>query len=377
MNESNNGYQFLYKGILIEEMDMDGCAKAMHKRDMDKYKKEKQKYDAYHDKTPGPDGKTNKERTNKNQEQQRKGLNSLGKFTASLAIGLVSGGAIHGIMGGGTAMSGITSLFTQGGAYFGKHLAYDVMKHAAQEAILGFNEAGSVAGGAAVEVIRGLMHENISFKDNVRMSILEQAEEMAKKSADMKSGMTAYLLTRTLQIAGEKGISNKALAKSLKKWNAMKKIKKQKQADPLSVTADTNVNESVSYSRVSMVKEFTDWASKRLKLENKPQIKIVKNESFSSNEQPSLGAFSPTTNEIYVVMENRLIADVLRTIAHEMVHQKQMEMGLMTGTNKDGRTGSAIENKANAVAGILLREYGKLKKEIYTESVKKKVLTRI
>jgi len=51
-----------------------------------------------------------------------------------------------------------------------------------------------------------------------------------------------------------------------------------------------------------------------------------------------------------------------------MVHRKQDEMGMIKDPIKDGSTGSPIENKANVVAGILLREYGKLNNKIYTES---------
>ena len=47
--------------------------------------------------------------------------------------------------------------------------------------------------------------------------------------------------------------------------------------------------------------------------------------------------------------------DVLRTLAHELVHWKQCQMG----EELDGADGSDAENQANAVAGIIMRRFGK------------------
>ncbi len=88
-----------------------------------------------------------------------------------------------------------------------------------------------------------------------------------------------------------------------------------------------------------------------------PKINLVGGGEFAEIKT-SLGGFDPETKEIYVATENRLTADILRTLAHEMVHRKQDEMGLVRNPNKDGMDGSPIENNAHAVAGILMREYG-------------------
>jgi hypothetical protein len=75
------------------------------------------------------------------------------------------------------------------------------------------------------------------------------------------------------------------------------------------------------------------------------------------------------TKEIFVVVDGRLTADICRTIAHEMVHRKQDELGLVRNEVKDGADGSPIENNAHAVAGILMREYGRINKQIYNEDI--------
>ena len=70
-----------------------------------------------------------------------------------------------------------------------------------------------------------------------------------------------------------------------------------------------------------------------------------------------------------VYCKNRNMADILRTIAHELVHHKQNELGMIKPGSGD--TGSDIENQANSLAGIILREYGKMNRLIYESKNKK------
>lgn len=71
----------------------------------------------------------------------------------------------------------------------------------------------------------------------------------------------------------------------------------------------------------------------------------------------SFGKQTPSDGIIRVVVINRNLADVLRTLAHELVHRKQqLEDRLYIGAGEDG---SDIENEANAEAGIIMRKFGK------------------
>ena len=54
---------------------------------------------------------------------------------------------------------------------------------------------------------------------------------------------------------------------------------------------------------------------------------------------------------------------MLETLAHEMVHQKQNELGLLEIDS--GETGSDIENEANACAGIIMRNFGEVVGNLY------------
>lgn len=78
------------------------------------------------------------------------------------------------------------------------------------------------------------------------------------------------------------------------------------------------------------------------------------------------GGYNPTDKCVYAIFEGRQLADVLRTIAHELVHQKQDLQGKLKQQVPD--IGGVIEDTANAIAGRLVKMYVKKydSKEIYS-----------
>ncbi len=57
----------------------------------------------------------------------------------------------------------------------------------------------------------------------------------------------------------------------------------------------------------------------------------------------------------------------MRTLAHELVHCKQNQL---TGISyEDGKTGSDVENEANAVAGMIMRVYGRQNPEVFNTGI--------
>lgn len=101
---------------------------------------------------------------------------------------------------------------------------------------------------------------------------------------------------------------------------------------------------------------FTTWCIQKLGI--KTEFDVI----FSGIGQIdgiSTGGYDPSTNEVIARLENRNVIDVARTIAHELVHLKQKEIGKV----KDGvpvqDIGGNIEDEANSIAGILLKVYAK------------------
>lgn len=118
-------------------------------------------------------------------------------------------------------------------------------------------------------------------------------------------------------------------------------------------------NESVT--SMDAIDQFVQYACKKLKIKNIPSVIIQE----PAEGMTSLGHFDVESQNIFVVTQNRLLADILRTIAHELVHVKQFEMGRITNPEINGKTGSPIENEANTIAGVLMRGYGKHNTSIF------------
>lgn len=117
-------------------------------------------------------------------------------------------------------------------------------------------------------------------------------------------------------------------------------------------------------SKAQIIGEFIKFAKDRLSLNQFPfGIRLVKDNEFATTFK-SYGGYDPKTDEIFVYVTNRSMPDILRTLAHELVHLKQREVGTV-GSYKDGETGSDVENEANAAAGILLRDFGRRNGHIY------------
>jgi hypothetical protein len=110
---------------------------------------------------------------------------------------------------------------------------------------------------------------------------------------------------------------------------------------------------------IDMLPAFLPLALKILKLDHVPKIKLEK--FIDDDEQPTFGKFVQDDNMIYIGLENRHPVDILRTLAHEMVHYKQnTEHQLASGS---GRTGSPEENEAHQIAGVIMREFNKANPE--------------
>ena len=112
--------------------------------------------------------------------------------------------------------------------------------------------------------------------------------------------------------------------------------------------------------RKKIIDEFVEFVKDKIELSSVPEIEISYNEK-DAQEMKSFGLYSG--DNLLVVAANRNLADILRTIAHELIHHKQyLEDRIEPNSNE---TGSDIENEANALAGVIMREFAQLKPIIF------------
>jgi len=105
------------------------------------------------------------------------------------------------------------------------------------------------------------------------------------------------------------------------------------------------------------IRKFIPIAMRVLDISNLPKIKFKLKVETGDGVQSSFGQFIPRKNTILVGCSNRHPVDILRTLAHELVHYKQhLDKELDA---QSGNTGSDEENDANAMAGVIMRYYNK------------------
>jgi cytidyltransferase-like protein len=117
--------------------------------------------------------------------------------------------------------------------------------------------------------------------------------------------------------------------------------------------------EAFTLQKSPLMKKFVEYACNKLNIDE-PKIHVINSPTYSQ-EYKSFGGYIPSEQEIKVVVHNRNMADILRTLAHELVHHMQN----LNGNELNGEDGSNTENEANAVAGVLMREFGRENPEIF------------
>jgi hypothetical protein len=111
------------------------------------------------------------------------------------------------------------------------------------------------------------------------------------------------------------------------------------------------------------LKEFVKFVKDQLELKTVPTISI----------QNGRGELKTTANYDYtkenkiikINAKNRALVDVMRSLAHEMVHHKQYEDGRLKVKPPD--IGGEIEDEANAKAGQYIKMFAQKDNTIYDE----------
>lgn len=120
--------------------------------------------------------------------------------------------------------------------------------------------------------------------------------------------------------------------------------------------------------KIAIIKEFVAFCERELQIEELPKIKFILDQRWPKHLH-TFGRYRNDAKDVTVYMAKRNMADILRTLGHELVHHRQNELGKLDA--KSGETGSPIENEAQAVAGILMRNFGKDHEMIYeSKSIK-------
>jgi hypothetical protein len=103
------------------------------------------------------------------------------------------------------------------------------------------------------------------------------------------------------------------------------------------------------------IRKFAKYCRQELGIENMPRIRLKKDPEWSQRNA-TFGRYIPEENTLILSVADRHPMDIMRTLAHELIHRRQDEIEPMP--DHAGETGSEWENEANAKAGVLMRGYG-------------------
>jgi hypothetical protein len=137
------------------------------------------------------------------------------------------------------------------------------------------------------------------------------------------------------------------------------------QCHPENIPKKENLNERLvtkDEKDIKDVADFVNFAKDYLDIDDDIKIALA----FKKTPDIITTAYYDGGNKrMKIYVKDRAIIDVCRSIAHELVHHKQNLDGRLKEAKEPGADGSEFENEANAVAGVIIRKWGRIRPEIY------------
>ena len=122
-----------------------------------------------------------------------------------------------------------------------------------------------------------------------------------------------------------------------------------------------HVDEDLMYNpeQMKLAGEFILFCADSLPIEGDFEVHLVNSREPHGISTTAL--YEVGNNCCKVYCKNRALADVLRSVAHEMTHMMQDQIGILKGPIRDA--GGFHEDQANAKAGELIKLFAKSKPE--------------
>lgn len=106
--------------------------------------------------------------------------------------------------------------------------------------------------------------------------------------------------------------------------------------------------------KVEVVKDFISFVCAKLKMQESVDVSLRKGRDEYIQTTAS---YVPDNNTNHVRCGGRAIVDILRSIAHELVHNRQRELNMFKPGEKVQNIGGHIEDQANSVAGVFIKDF--------------------
>jgi len=209
---------------------------------------------------------------------------------------------------------------------------YDVLKFDIEDTSGILNELN--------EAIRQMYEHTNSYPNyhpHATIAYIKKGE--GQKYADLINEMGV-----TMDIIPDKMVYSKPPVPTKFFWRLDKEGNRLELAKGLDMTSD----------KLSAIKAFIMYAKKKLGIKGRVFVSL---RAERDEHIRSTAAYSPEEDKNYIRCNGRALVDILRSIGHELVHNKQREDGRIDMENPPADIGGIIENEANAIAGILIKDF--------------------
>jgi len=106
--------------------------------------------------------------------------------------------------------------------------------------------------------------------------------------------------------------------------------------------------------KIKIIQDFINFACEKLNIEEPVYIYLRKDRG---DDGITTAAYFPYENENHIRVGGRALVDILRSIGHELTHNRQREAGVYKVGDSVQPIGGPIEDKANSIAGILIKDF--------------------
>jgi predicted nucleotidyltransferase len=216
--------------------------------------------------------------------------------------------------------------------------------------------------------------EAIKFKAAEIMNKIDDIEKMSNneskfEAADKLKDKIKKMRAAALESGGEYSTEN-LVFKTLRNNGYLDKIgdiktnsfDKQMSLDEDSMNIPVKKNilkvqkgiPGMTSDKIDVLKDFVNFTCAKLKIEEPVTVVIrhKKDEYISTT-----ASYLPKENENHIRAGGRAIVDICRSIGHELTHNRQRELGMFKPGEEVQNIGGHIEDQANSIAGILIKDF--------------------
>lgn len=106
--------------------------------------------------------------------------------------------------------------------------------------------------------------------------------------------------------------------------------------------------------KIEYIRDFISFVCDKLKMKDGVSVFL---RNGRDNYIATTASYVPSNNTNHIRCGNRAIIDILRSIAHELVHNRQRELEMFNPEKGVQNIGGDIEDQANSVAGIFIKDF--------------------